>query len=207
MLPIPFKFDRKQKMYIDEKYISNGHWLVTRNFLYSPQCPKSLSSLLSLQIGVYDSGIAHPKYDNEKMPEWAQIIPKRDGYQIITPVPVSSEFRESSLIPTLWALVYEFPGGEIGVDPAYGQLAQSGAAFAKDPKAPIIVLDSGDLNGELLAIVMPMRLEVVRKRRANPIEVAAANLIEEWNTAETQSGINWDTFTPLIDALKTAVEK
>ena len=207
MLPIPFKLDRKQKTYIDEKYISNGHWLVTRNFLNSPQCPKSLSSMLSLQIGVYDSGIAHPKYDTAKMPDWAQIIPKRDGYQIITPVPSGAEFRDSSFIPTLWTLVYEFPGGEIGVDPAYGQLIQSGAAFCKDPKSPIIVLDSGDLNGELLAIVMPMRLEVVRKRRANPTEVAAANLIAGWNEAENEQGVDWDTFSVLISALKTAVEK
>jgi len=203
-----FKLTKGDRIYIGEKYVSDGKWLVTQEYIKSPAALKALHPIRTLMLGTYDSGIAggQKEWRSDGLPNFEQIIPRREGYLPLTPRPIGAEFGPERL--AIYAFHYECPGFTIGVAEMYAPLIDIGAAFAKDKISPIIILDSGDLDkGNLLAIVMPYRLEMNRRpKNASTIDAAAANLVAEWNAAGEAGGVNWDTFTPLMDALKNAVK-
>ncbi len=147
----------KERLHITESILSNGHWLVTRYAAKSPVAPKALKPLLSAINGTYYDGLV-AGVSVPTTPDMAQVIPKRDGYLPLDHNATGIGFRAE----TDEVIAYKFSpkSGEftIGVAHRYVPLLRMGNAFAKDANCPIIVLDSADLNGELMAVVMPMRL-------------------------------------------------
>lgn len=142
----------KQKLLIGKKFISNGHWMVTREACSAPLAPKALKPLLSVMHGTYQNGIADG-LSGGTLPDFAQVIPKRDGYIAITD-PSGVEFRGD----TVQAYVFDSPDFKIGINPDYMPIVRMGHAFAKDKTSPILVLDGTTLNDNLVAVVMPLRL-------------------------------------------------
>lgn len=145
----------KERIMIGEKYLCNGHWLASRDAALSPMAPKPLKLLLSVKTGTYHDGVA-AGLSVETTPDFASVIPKRDGYLILKESPSGVEFRGDST--EIMAYVYEAGDFKIGVAHRYVPLLGLGRAFAKDSSSPIIVLDGDTLNDNLLAVVMPMRL-------------------------------------------------
>lgn len=148
----------KERLHITENILSNGHWLVTRYAAQSPVAPKALKPLLSAINGTYYDGLVNG-VSVPTTPDMAQVIPKRDGYLPLLEQSQGVEFRAD----TDEVLAYKFQpqcgSFTIGVATKYVPMLRLGFAHARDALSPIIVLDSRDLNGELLAIVMPMRLK------------------------------------------------
>lgn len=144
------------RLYITDKYLSNGHWLVTREIAKSHVAPTALKPLLSCLNGGYFNGLKGGR-DTEATPEMDHIVPKRDGYLPLSQDPARVKFRYNDEIES-----YVFTCGdfEIGINPKYVPLLRMGFGHAKDPKSPILVLADKSLNGDLMAVIMPMRLDV-----------------------------------------------
>ncbi len=163
-----FTIGKSDKVYISDKFLCTGHWLCTREIAQSHVAPKALKPLLSLQIGCYDSGISSGKTRDEKgLPDFAQVIPKRDGYLPVQFDPIGVEFcgQDSDEIRAYkYQNRAEVKAGEtdsnfvFGAQQQYVPLLRMGHVFAKDALSPIIVLGGDSLNDELLAVVMPYRL-------------------------------------------------
>lgn len=154
MLIPRFSLDRGERLYITGDLISNGHWLIKRHAALVAMAPKPLASLLSLREGKYFDGISGGLSTEDTM-DLAQVIPKREGYERLEG-PQAVQFRNGDGIG---AYIYQGRDFKIGVEPNYTPLLRMGYAFAKGPREPILVLDDETLNGELLAVVMPIRIE------------------------------------------------
>lgn len=151
-----FTIDKNDRLYLDKDYLSNGHWLVHRRSLgvRHSLVQKELLKVQNVALGAYQEGYGQEQCGT--IPDFAQAIPKRDGYK-----PLGKEVR--AYIPDYtWPSIYVFRlslGEEwIGINYKYLPLLSLGHAFGRNKESPILVLDSDDLNGELLAVVMPMRL-------------------------------------------------
>lgn len=153
MLVPKFKLEKTDRVYITDKYLCNGKWLLTRESAKSPVAPKSLAPLLSLKTGSYHDGIAGG-WTSEQTPDMAQVIPKRDGYKPLGVAPIGVGFSSEVNISSYR---YQGEGFVIGVSPLYVPLLQLGHCFAKDALSPILILDGYSLNDNLVGIVMPMR--------------------------------------------------
>ncbi len=162
-----FKLATSERLYIDGTYCANGHWLMHRQnaqavarVLHRKEILKVLNQCDSLKHGTYADGVANGASTNTP-PDMAAIIPQRTGYGRMTDKPCGVSFRnESDEI-----IAYKFgcnasadDGFTVGVAHRYVPLLRLGHGFAKDKNSPIIVLDSDDLNGNLLAVIMPVRL-------------------------------------------------
>lgn len=160
-----FKANEKDRLYLTEKYIANGHYLVKRD---SPNIDlKPIDKMQSMRLGFYQFGQLSDglsKYD-EKLDSH---IPKRDGYALVK----SAIPRAVVDFETYAITCYVFTGFnsdeeitkgkdatfEIGVNPDYVQLLLCGRIFVKSALAPILILNGPTLNDDLVAIVMPMRV-------------------------------------------------
>lgn len=161
-----FTLNKSDKVFIGEKYLCNGHWLCTREIVNSNIGPKALKPLLSMVQGCYDSGIGGQRSERE-LPDFAQVIPSRDGFLPVSWGAVGVEFRGDSdeiiaykfeaLNPTADAGGHK-PGFVFGVAANYVPLLRLGHVFAKEACSPILVLDGPSLNDNLIAVVMPIRL-------------------------------------------------
>lgn len=145
-----------ERLHISEKYISNGHWMLTRDAIKSPMAPKPLSPLLSCLNGTYYNGIKGGR-DQETTPDFASIIPIRDGFKPLSDEPTRVKFRYNDEIESY---VFACDSFEIGVNPKYVPLLRMGCAHAKDSHSPILILSDKTLNGDLIGLVMPMRLDI-----------------------------------------------
>lgn len=153
----------KERLHISDKYLCNGHWLVTRDAAKGPMAPKAFKALLSVKNGSYHDGIANG-ITVETPPNMEQIIPKRDGYELLFEQAQGVQFRAD----TDEIIAYKFNPQNtgtneftIGVNPDYVPVMRMGYAFAKDALSPILILDGRTLNDNLVGIVMPMRLNVM----------------------------------------------
>lgn len=162
MLKPKFKIDNDTKLYITDKYMSNGHWLVIKNNLRKEGKTLFKKYLKYAPDTYFADTPSGNGLTNEKM---ELVIPKRDGYSPLKAQPNGVSFQEIKVLnqaPCILAYKYENTpmigekSFEIGINPIYATLFNLGHAFAKDPKSPILVLDSSDLNGNLIAVVMPM---------------------------------------------------
>lgn len=159
MLQPKFKPDTSDRLYINEQFLSNGHWLFTRYAFKAPTLPKAAKALEHMSHGSY----MNKDKVADTAPPMENIIPKRDGYQKLNPNPVGVNFRTD--MDTITAFKYECLTEKscdafiIGVSTDYVSLMRMGHCFARDKISPIIILDEPNLNGNLLAIVMPMRLK------------------------------------------------
>lgn len=144
-----------ERLMLGEKYVSNGHWMITRDALRSPMAPAALKPLLSCLTGTYYSGIKNGR-DQETVPEMEQAIPARDGYLPISSEPATAKIRHDDEVS---AFVFKCGDFEIGVNPKYVPIIRMGNAFAKDARSPVLILDGKTLNDGLVGLVMPMRID------------------------------------------------
>lgn len=161
MTPV-FKIGKSDRIYIDTKFLCNSHWLCTRDVAASYVGPKALKPLLSMKEGAYLEGIGAP-VTNGSMPDFAQIIPHREGFIPVGLSPCGVEFRGSdSDVIMAYKFRAENPetkeGFELAVAHNYVPLLRLGHVFAKDARSPVIVLGGSTLNDELLAVIMPYRI-------------------------------------------------
>ncbi len=154
MLSPKFKINQSNtdRIFVTPEYFCNGHWLAVRANL-NAQGLKMFKPLQDKIPGTYYANTFH----DASTPDITQVIPKRDGYKPINPVPARVIFKNESI--DISSYVYSVQNDhEVGVNVTYAPLLTLGYAFSKDKKSPIIVLNSNDLNGELVAVVMPMRI-------------------------------------------------
>jgi hypothetical protein len=157
MLKPKFTLDKNERLYLTEKYVSNGHWLLTRtacNVARMLKITKAFDLLDSMHVGRYDTGISGGKTCDVKPDMLDSVIPVRDGYKPVSKSPVGVVFDGT----TVRTYKYSSDGFETGINPKYVPLLELGHAHAKDADHPILILDSKDLNGELMAVIMPVRL-------------------------------------------------
>lgn len=164
MLP-KFTIDKSDRIYITDKYVCNGHWLVDRVNARSQSMPifdRMFKPVLNLQHGAYYDGIACGVTNGGQLPAFEQVIPKRDGYKICFEQAQGVEFRADS--DEILAYKFQTQDGAVtvGIAPKYVPLLRLGKVYAKEAISPLIVLSDG-INSELLAVVMPMRLENMKK--------------------------------------------
>lgn len=158
-----FKMEKNGKFYIDDKYISNGHWMVVKNRInpYS-QVFKALKEGFLAKNGTHPTGI-HPD-PIPGTPDMGYVIPTRDGYQRLSEEATCARISVNDQI-----LGYGFSFGDrtVYIAPEYVPLIRLGQAFAKTETGAVIVLDSDDLNGELIAVVMPKRFNDKKEEEKN----------------------------------------
>jgi hypothetical protein len=106
---------------------------------------------------VYPNGIKAGAAEGSEFPDFASVIPKREGYTLADSAPYTVKFSERAATEIQ---AYKYRAGEIefAVAPHYVPLLSMGGVFAKDSKSPILVLGGDSLNDELLAVIMPMRV-------------------------------------------------
>lgn len=153
MIP-KYSLSKTERVYITEKYFTDGKILLTKDAINSPLAPKPLKAVLNLANGCYYEGIAKPKSSNEP-PDCSQVIPKRDDYKPMRPEPCGVSFVNETQV-----LAYKFQCDdfEIGIAPHYVPIARMGFCFAKRATDPILVLSENSLNGDLIGVIMPIRL-------------------------------------------------
>lgn len=151
---------KDQRLYVHETYITNGHWLIHRTNYQPMPLPIKLRPLWKMPLGQY-----HSKSDPEPAPiggfDPVRYIPKRDGYTPLLHAPIGVKFRESEQFCDE-IIAYKFQiedgGAVIGIDPAYVPILRLGFGFAKSPIDPVLVLKHPDINSDLVAVIMPVRL-------------------------------------------------
>lgn len=149
-----FKINKGDRLYLSEKYVCNGHWLITRAAAQSHVAPKPLKDLTRFAFGSYPSGIAGGVATG--MPDMDAIIPKRDGYALIDRKPTRAVFRSDDL--TIESYVYQCGDFEIAIDPIYAPLLGMGSVYAKAAGEPIIILGGDTLGDEFVGVIMPRRI-------------------------------------------------
>lgn len=157
MLTPRFKINKTDRIYLTEDFLCNGYWLIAhKNPSYLWKIEKIVSPILQLKCGAYTLGINKPMTDT-KTPDMATIIPKREGYKVLKPTPISANFKNELNID---AFVYETQDEslKIGVNTDYVELLSLGTCHAKDKSSPILVLSDESLNGDLIAVVMPYKI-------------------------------------------------
>ena len=159
MLSPKFKINQSStdRVFITPEFFCNGHWLVVRKNL-NKEGLKMFKPLADKIPGTYYANAFH----DASTPDITQVIPKRDGYKPVNPGPTRVIFMEEGTSGTcidISSYVYSVQDThEIGINPTYAPLLTLGYAFNKDKTSPIIVLNSNDLNGDLIAVVMPRRI-------------------------------------------------
>lgn len=152
-----FKIANDERLFLGEKYLSNSHWLVSRDFgpWFSQRKLTPLVKLLDYTQGRYTKGIKHG-LEEGKLPDFSTVIPKRDGFIELKCDPISAELRNGVEV---WAYQYQTIDGEktIYIGEQYTPLMMLGTCFMRDPLSPIIILNSDHLNGDLVGLIMPMR--------------------------------------------------
>lgn len=157
MIAPKFKISAKERIYLSDKYLSNGHWLIAYdNLKQNHTTPyKEVKKCVGYKPGFYMTGFSHGITDTN-LPDFNAIIPKREGYELLEPMPIGVDFRSDFV--SLNAYIYQTNSGKkIALNVDYVPLIGLGYAFMKDRLSPILILDSEDLNGNLLAVVMPYR--------------------------------------------------
>lgn len=154
------KIDKNTRLFITKKYICTGHFALSRTAMPLPNFPKPLfNQVINLQFGNYVMGISGGVTDDdlEKADNTiSAVIPKRDNYKLISNHPSGVKFIHDT--DRILAYVYDFGESKIGVSTDYVPLMRLGHCFAKDKTSPIIVLAEDNIESELLAVIMPMRL-------------------------------------------------
>lgn len=155
MKPV-FSIKKDERLMIGEKYITNGHWMLTRHSINtSCLAPKILKPALNMLHGRHEYETVTPMEEST----FDGIIPKRDGYQKLDVRPTGVSFKNDTEI-----LSYKFQtedrsetGFEVRISEGYVPLLAMGIPFAKSPDAPVMLLDADRLDSELIGLIMPMR--------------------------------------------------
>lgn len=134
-----FKISSKDKLYIDDKYISNGHWLVV----------KPISDILALKNlnyknGTYIKGV----FQCETVPNMEKVVTniKLDEYHKV------SNFS-TICASTFEVLYYNFE--DVIIDSKYILLCTLGDVYIKNNLSPVVIIK----NDEIKAIIMPARIK------------------------------------------------
>lgn len=149
-----FTVNKNAPLYVGEEYLSNGHWLVTRQAVRAFPVLKPLAPYLDKLLGKYDLN----QWLTDKLPDFNNVIPKRDSMSgRISETPDGVTFDGDTIKTIILKVISVKDGHEfrIGVDPSYLPIVRLGVAWTKDETSPIRVEDN---NGNLLAVVMPRRI-------------------------------------------------
>jgi hypothetical protein len=154
MLQPKFKLDRYDRLYVCDKYVSNGYWLLSKAILRKqyPQTP--YKKMLAAPNGFYHRYAGTP--DRPLTHDLAEIIPDRAGYEPLKPGAVNFVLTEQNYISSF---IFESSQSKktISVNPNYAMLFKLGAAFMRQKYDPILILTGNSLNDEFVGCVMPMR--------------------------------------------------
>lgn len=161
-----FKVKNSDRFYVTPDYVTNGHWLIKKDMIRKNyQAPKPLTYVLDYKPGTYHEGFAKGM-TSEKIMEIDHVIPKRDGYLLLTRNPVGCEFSDDTIKAYIFESeeLIENDDGiaekiRIGIQPQYVPLLRMGFAFAKDSRSAILILAGNTLNDDLIGVVMPIRLK------------------------------------------------
>lgn len=156
-----FSLDKSEKLFLGDKYLCNGHWLIKREYAATKFAPTALRGLCNMRLGCYYEGPRGTCDTETKLPNFDGLIPQRDGYRLLERNPIGVEFKSDEISCYIFAVTERFgePTFRIGVNPKYVPLMRIGHTFAKDALSPLLVLQGDTLNDDLIGVVMPMRLE------------------------------------------------
>lgn len=155
-----FKISSDERIYIDKKFICNGHWMVSRGNVPLYLIPKPIAQLEYFQPGVYSQGLKAGPQDT-KMPDLGALIPLRDGYRSLAPEPIGVEFRGDVVSTYIFETehITDREPVRVGLDPRYLALLRMGHGFVKQSQnAPVLVLSGESLADDFRALIMPMRI-------------------------------------------------
>lgn len=159
-----FRIRNNDTVYVTDKYLCNGHWMIKHEHAKL----KAFSKFLNLKSGRYLAGV----HQSDQVPNLDQLIPARDGYRLMSDKPkdvIWNPYHTGHIN----GYIYEVPEEEIGPDAEgkdctlealkigvsidYVLLLEGYHAFAKHPGHPILLLNGPTLNDDLVGVIMPMR--------------------------------------------------
>ena len=164
-----FRIRNNDDLYLTEKYICNGHWMMKREHAKL----KGFKRFLDLKHGTYHFG----SFTSDRVRELDQLIPKRDNYRPMPTAKPHSVIWGEKHFGQINGYIYEVPAHErevdtkdgkktenvdafkIGVSIDYVLLMDGYHAFAVNNISPILLLDGPTLNDDLVGVIMPMRIK------------------------------------------------
>lgn len=153
---LTFKIDKKDRLYIDDTYMSNGRWCLVRasvRCLPDKTLDKAARAFDAYQSGRYEFGTKVPG----NAPDMARIIPTTRGQKLKR----TDRVIWHHTLNEITAVVYESIPGigesafEVHVGAQYAAISSFGDAYAAGPTDAVLVTLPGDDTP--LAVVMPMR--------------------------------------------------
>lgn len=143
----------KERIYVDDTWISNGHWLLRKDAVHrfvqhGHKQYKPLMEMLCWKNGKYEEGA----FVDEKIPNMAAIVPILDNYVELKP-PTTARVNERGEV---YCYDYEdtLKTFAVGIQPGYSPLCRTADTIkAKDAKSPVVLLSAGEVFG----VIMPVR--------------------------------------------------
>lgn len=148
MAKLKFSIKADERVFLSDKWICNGHWLVKREHA---ERNKSFDAVKNLRYGTYTLGYKKGHVSDD-LPDFEQVIPNREGYEKAE-FTGAAKFNPSSF--EISSVEVKSEGGSAWIGSRYAELLKLGETWihATNPTAPIRVED----QGEIVAVVMPVR--------------------------------------------------
>lgn len=169
MIPCKFKIDEKDRLFIGEKWLSNGHWLLNKQFILD-QGIKRLSRVASKALGTYwdySDNVEFKPPQERKLPDFEKLIPSLDGYKpLMVGLPdratlsLRSDDKGRSFFQ-INALVFKTSEFEFGVAARYsGPLLFVGVdqVLVKGPLDQIVLMSGHGESACVVGVIQPLRL-------------------------------------------------
>lgn len=158
-MKITFKPNDKEKFYVDDTRVTNGHWLLNKETIKN----NSLLKKLKIWNVALNGSYYYKEFQNNHVPKLDAIIPDiKLGYYKLDSFSLSAPKID---VDTFEIQVIELDGSykdsenevkriKIGVSPDYVALLSLGEVWIKDKLSPIAIVN----NEEAIGVVMPMRI-------------------------------------------------
>ena len=141
----------ERRIYLNDTWISNGHWLARKAATqHVPSLKNRFKPWMSAQHGAYEAGVL---LLDIKLPEFERVIPRRDGYQ---PAKLSGQvIYRATVVPEIASVFLEDAlGRTASIDSRYVGLLALGTVHINCPNDPVLLMDSAD---EIVGLIMPLR--------------------------------------------------
>jgi hypothetical protein len=156
---------KNRPMYVSEKYFTNGHWLIAREYLDNraklPRDLKVLKSLLDLELGTHDFS-QKPSLYTKQTPNIEAVIPSMDGYALqLSKNPVNVHFDDDlRVISYVFDAVVDGQNFQFAINPNFcGLLHMSDTKlYVKTATSPLVLKSGDSIDSPLAILIMPMRL-------------------------------------------------
>ena len=148
-----FTIAKNEKIILTTNYLTNGHWAITRKAAtYQNSMPDPIKKLITMPHGKYVFGISGEREDTDET-YYNNLITgmtkNRLGYLPIPEITMAQVNKEG--IVTAFCI-----NEQVGIGPKYFPLLSMGNAYYR--KHDPIIITSGEIDDETLALVMPMKL-------------------------------------------------